>query len=780
MSIPSSPSHEFVSLPDDPPLVPEQCGPIIEDAIFDEDGGAGELPKTLQGIAGPIQPVPQIVFDPARFAIDPTARLQPTSRPCSLAALNGSWNLVFKANANKGFSIFGNLRGPLRLEATGDVLRVSGDMYYKSLIPSFIGGNRFAGLTVDEFERSTGISTTGLLPFRKNWYPHYPFKEYRWYFRSTSVTYRRGVLFIRFVRHLWNGRTQEFEGSDNGWMRLQCETKLLSSFRLPQPTLQMKGTAMVGGKTQEITATKTSPFYRGCVVEVDVMNDRSFPTNVAGQTFARIFRTAGMDLSVRISNTTIPEDDLLSTAELHNLLSTWRDIPSIGHTWRSWLLIGSRRRESQGTFGIMFDQQAPHREGAVGFFDPRLGSRSNIAPTAQNQRLGSVPAAFLRTLVHEAGHVFNLFHPKADVHQPATGTTVMNQTGDVIGFASANNPYPNNISWSFNDHNRTSLIHSPDPQVAPGWKEFGWGHSSGSAGVPEPADVLGIGFEEPTDQLQLDVRLPKQVVVGEVITATLKLTNTSDQSLDVPEHLDLSSGSVELHVLTPQGKSLELRDVVYSCGCHHTTVLDPGESVSSTVQVFYTNRGHVFDTPGAYTLSAHLSLDHGSGRHVESAEEIVTVLAPVEPSARRRAELSMHPDVGMSLAIGDFGDNDTCCDMLEELAAIGGETGGAASLVLASSHGSRLRDVRSGKLLRRVDNKAMAKAVKRATDCGDEECIGQLIDAVLRHGDKASVQKLWETSKKPVPNKKAAAVKSNLASRKGSKTSSKGLVGAGK
>ncbi|WP_205728261.1 hypothetical protein, partial [Bacillus wiedmannii] len=95
---------------------------------------------------------------------------------------------------------------------------------------------------------------------------------------------------------------------------------------------------------------------------------------------------------------------------------------------------------------------------------------SFIAAAARGRPLDEVPAAFLRTLVHEAGHAFNLWHPKHDVHNPGIGIEIMNQTGDVMGFATAANPYPGNAGFVFSEHDRTSLIHSPDPQVRPGWK----------------------------------------------------------------------------------------------------------------------------------------------------------------------------------------------------------------------------------------------------------------------------------------------------------------------
>jgi hypothetical protein len=138
----------------------------------------------------------------------------------------------------------------------------------------------------------------------------------------------------------------------------------------------------------------------------------------------------------------IPEDASLTNAELATLLAGHRQ-PFTGENWRLWLLVGS----SQGDlFGIMFDDDTVPREGAAGFADATLGNDTVIAAAARNQPLNNVPAAFLRTLVHEAGHAFNLFHPKHDVHAPGIGIEIMNQTGDVIGFATAANPYPNNAA----------------------------------------------------------------------------------------------------------------------------------------------------------------------------------------------------------------------------------------------------------------------------------------------------------------------------------------------
>lgn len=721
---------DYLFANDDVPLVPDSCDGEAENIVFDEEGTLPISSITLAAERPGVQ-LGEIVGGPV---------LQRPTRPCSLSVLDGSWNLSFRPKRN---ALFGSLRGPMRLEANSKVLRASGDAYFKSFFLEQFGGlqntNRFQA--PDELEFTTGISGS-IFPFRRNWYPHYPFKEYRWYFRSTGCSYINGQLQINLRRHIWNRSTEEFAGTDSGWMRFRCERSIFQNFRLPQPTVQMTGDAMIGGTEYTVTATKTSPYYRGSVVEVDVMTNRSFPNSAAGQTFAGIYRTAGIDLAVRMSNTNVPSDNALTTAELHSLLSTWRDIPNIGHTWRTWLLIGSRRSGSN-TFGIMFDQQAPHREGAVGFYEATMGNGATLVPSARNQDLGDVPAAFLRTLVHEVGHVFNLFHPKHDVHDPAIGTTTMNQTGDVIGFATTTNQYPNNISWSFNEHNRMSLIHSPDPQVAPGWKEFGWGHGSAFGGVPTPFDALGMEPRDDESGLTVDLNLTDQAVAGEFLMANVVVTNTGDTAVPVHSSLNLADGHVEIEVQTPRGDMLGVRDIVYACGGHDTVDLDPGESRTQAVQLFYTNCGHTFDKPGTYSVRAALTVGDGNTNKVVSEWKTLTITAPTNASQRKRAELSLDPGVGLSIALGDYGGDEGCGDKLAELAKASDTTGAAASLVLANTYGQQYRDIRSGKIARSKNTRQANAAMASVLDYGDADQVYELAQAVMPAGVDNDEIRTW-------------------------------------
>lgn len=709
------------------PLIPDDCGQDAEDLIYDETGALTYRRLRESPVYG-------------TAPIGPATRI-PLSRNCSLAALNGSWNITIRPRM--GF-LGGQLRGPMRLEAADGVLRVSGDLYYKqwAWARSVIGSRTVfprGDLGLGDDAEDHQMATAGAVAYwNRNWYPHYPFDEYSWYFRSTGASYAGGELYFPLMRHIWNKSSQEFVSTEAGWMRFNCSRSIVTSRWYPQPTLKMTGEAMIGGKLHVVTATKTSSYYRGAVVEVDVMTDRSWPATAGGHTFSGTYRGDGIDLAINMSQTNIPEDNTLTDAELHTLLSGWRDISDIGNTWRIWTLVGSKRSGSN-TFGLMFDQAAPHREGCVSYTDAMFGSFSSLKPSAKNKRLGDVPVGHLRTLVHEVGHVLNLYHPKHDVHNPGIGTTIMNQTGDVMGQATVGNLYPDNATFAFSEHNRTSLIHSPDPQVAPGWKPFGWGHGSLFSGLATPTDAVGLTQAvSGDDAIELDIEVPPHVVRGEFIIAHVTVTNRSESNVRVSSALNLSEGDLEIDVTTPSGLDLVLRDVVQVCGHADAIDLAAGESLRRTVQLFYGNNGHVFDEAGRYEMRARFVPDAGADITVDSGVVSTTVLEPTTDDERAIADLSMNPDVGLSFALGDFAHYDEAGAKLKEISEgyATTDTGTAAALVLANAYGRTFRDVREGSVLRRRNAAEVSSALDLAMEDIDLVDLAEIATTIPSAGDK--------------------------------------------
>jgi len=620
------------------------CGRGPADAVGAVQG-SGELVFDESGELQPAQPPPL-----------------PLPSPCPIATLNGSWLLQVLGEVALPLQ---ETRGPMRIEVGPSSLRVSGDIYVRGLIPP--------------------IAPVSATPAAEPWYPQLPQSQYSWYFRSAGASYSGGVLQMQIVRHLWNRTTQEFTSSDTGRLQLTCTRPLVV---LPGVPFTMTGQLTIGGATHPVGATRTSSLYRGCQIEVDVMAGRKWPDAAtlcsgAAIDFQDVYRSAGFDVQLTVDELDLPDDTELTVAELQALLAGHRGPATGPDEWRQWLLVGS----AQDTlFGLMFDDDSVPREGAVGFADATLNNDPRIQPAAQGQDLDDVPLAFLRTLTHEAGHSFNLFHPKADVHHPPIGTTVMNQTGDVIGFATAADPYPCNATLAFDEHSRRSLIHSPDPQVKPGWKAFSWGHGSLSGGLPEPADVQGLVSDDTATDLTLDLVLPAVAHPGEYVIAEFVVTNVGPLPRPVSARLNLAEGDLRLIRRRPSGTLDQVTDVLLGCGQRPMVVLAPGESITGRAQLLYTNAGFTFDEPGNHDVMAEF--DTGDGWTSARSATVRVQVRPAQSAAERAAaDLALNSRVGLAVALGDYGVDRQVGEQLAAFATehASTETGAAAALVVANS-----------------------------------------------------------------------------------------------
>ena len=616
-----------------------------------------------------------------------------------MSRLNGSWLVEIKPEL-AAFP-FSEIRGPMRIQVGDTSLRISGDVYVRraGVIGPVVSPpadqpvpdqDAEEGDTGDIASRAAARFGSPLVP----WYPQLPMNQYSWYFRSTGVTYASGALSFTFERHLWDRTTQEFASTDTGRMTLRCNQPFFEPFGRPAT---MHGTATIGRRTYTVTATKTSNLYRGCRVEVDLMVNRNWPASAvtAGgvtSTFENVYAAAGWHTPTTVDEVNVPEDASLTNAELQNLISTHRG-SGTADEWRLWLLVGS----AQGTlFGVMFDQDTVPREGAVGFADATLPNQSIIEAGARNRPLDEVPAAFLRTLIHEAGHALNLFHPKHDVHVPPIGTEIMNQTGDVMGFATATNPYPGNATFAFAPHDHTSLVHSPDPQVRPGWKGFGWGHGGLTSGLPEPTDAEGLVNQDDAEGLQLELKLPNEVFVGQYVVAEVVLTNTGDVPREVSTSLNLSEGDLRFLHAPPSGDVEQVRDIVLACGPRQTTTLQPGEFMTSRMQVYFTSAGVTFDVPGRHVVRAEFDVDGLSA--VRSRRTAVQVRMAVTEPEREVAAATLDTGVSRAFALGDFGRDEDVRARLTTVAEAqpDSDTGAAAALVLANALARDHVDYRTG------------------------------------------------------------------------------------
>src|SRR3954454_15163743 len=206
-------------------------------------------------------------------------------QPCPIEDLNGSW--LFEVLPRLPVFFAPRVRGPLRIEVGPSALRCSGDVYtFRPSLTNF-GGTFGEPVPVPPVpdplfgpEPPTGGSDAAdgnvIFPGSQAWYPSFPKEQYSWYFRSNGASYANGTLTVAVVRHLWNRATQEFVSTDTGTLVLQCRRGIIG---LPFRPQELHDTLTLGDSSSIVKATKTSPMYLGCRVEVDAMVNLSFPTS---------------------------------------------------------------------------------------------------------------------------------------------------------------------------------------------------------------------------------------------------------------------------------------------------------------------------------------------------------------------------------------------------------------------------------------------------------------------------------------------------------------------
>ena len=615
-------------------------------------------------------------------------------RPCSLEALDGSWYLRLSP-VGEASSDATTTHGAMRVESrTDDRVRISGDVYVEA--PACEDG------------RASNTRPDDSLTIGDNWYPQFENSKYSWYFRSLGASYREGLVRCDVRQYVWDPDAEDFgEERSDGSVEFECSAEPVTRSWLPQPTLRLTGTATVGGTEFDLTAYKTAPYYRGCLLEVDVMEERAWVESADRNTrqplrFRDVYSDTGIEFAVTVDETSVPKERDLTLTEIRELLGSHHStVPPESNKWRLWLLVGSEMKR-YSTLGIMFDDTEPYREGVALFFDPELPDDRRIRESARGKKLGETPLAFLRTAVHEIGHGFNLYHPKADEHEVPVGKTIMNQTSDVIGAASAANPFPDVASFTFHDHNRTSLVHSPDPQVKPRWKRFGYGHGDVGSGPAPPSDLTYDRDAPESEELVLDLDLPETVFPGELVIVDVTVENPTDEPRDVTSALNITEDYLSLHVRSPDGTRTTPRNVVRFCTDRQTTSLSPGERLTGRVQLLYTNQGFTFDRPGPYTLWAELDL---GDRTLRSPSTDVLTHSPLSEDSLDLSTLGLNEGVGRSIAVGDLGVDAGAEDRLRSLAEDFTTTdlGTAASVVLSNAYSRDVRDVRRGRVLRDSD-----------------------------------------------------------------------------
>ena len=398
----------------------------------------------------------------------------------SMEALDGGWYLQLQPEDDDSDK---RLCGPLRIQRASDgAAERFGDFLISADLYRYDGDASGFPEPITQYQ----------LYIDPNWYPQLPWAGYFGHLKckeNNSVSYDSGKLSFDADHHSWDRNWfPDVSAPQQSHFDISCSQQLVRHDNLPQDTLRLTGEASIGANHYRLIATKTSPFCRGCRVEVDEMQDRRWIPDAyrhggAKESFTGVFRKTGFDIYLSPGNMDIPEAVELSRAQLNELLEKKKRLgfECDERSWRLWMLVASRLDEipavtNEPWFGVMFDSMPSDdfwREGVAVFSDPPVLLDTEPKPVVdglKGKRLGDLDVAFLRTALHEAGHAFGLIHP-VDDHRlgKIEGRTIMNGTGDVKSKATKKMPFPRNIEFAFDPQNALLLIHSPDPKVAPGW-----------------------------------------------------------------------------------------------------------------------------------------------------------------------------------------------------------------------------------------------------------------------------------------------------------------------
>jgi hypothetical protein len=126
-------------------------------------------------------------------------------------------------------------------------------------------------------------------------------------------------------------------------------------------------------------------------------------------------------------------------------------------------------------------------------------------------------------------------------------------------------------------------------------------------------------------------------------------------------------------------------DIVVACGPRETTVLQPGQSLTNRMQVFFTSEGVTFQKPGLHKVRA--AFDLGNRTSVRSTRSTVRVRMAGTGEELDIAAATLDRGVGTALALGDLGRDENARRQLVAAAEAhhGHDTGAACALVLANS-----------------------------------------------------------------------------------------------
>jgi hypothetical protein len=364
-------------------------------------------------------------------------------------------------------------------------------------------------------------------------------------------------------------------------------------------------------------ARKVSNWLRRISLEVDKIQGTEWPKDVnivvnsqpVVLSVTQALQWAGVDLDLsslgQFNQQFVDINRPWTEADLESVLSHSGSFTT-GMSWRAYMLIATVFRDT-GTRGILIDTPADHmRNGFAVFYNTCVSTSS-----AEN-----FDRDYLRTVVHEVGHAFNLLHSFDPLNRfgvRASALSFMNYPEKYrdpqTGLVSAND-YWSKFNWMFEPQEMSFVRHGPLDTIIMGGAPFG--------GDPQDSRSLPRGNRQHSDALTLELRLSpndRSILLdfGEPLTIEARLKFTSDSGgIEVQDTLAPCHEQTVYLVQKPNGVVVRHAPLTRRCGVSRPHQLSPeNNSIYETIQLSYDARGLLFQEPGRYRIQAVHAAPHG-------------------------------------------------------------------------------------------------------------------------------------------------------------------------
>jgi hypothetical protein len=416
-----------------------------------------------------------------------------------------------------------------------------------------------------------------------------------------------------------------------------------------------------------VKAAKVSDYLRAATLEVDIVQrpagsnqtavraPGTTPYRTVTMSVLQAMQWAGVELTESSPRELIPAADVpleWNEQSLANVMLAHSQTRLDGAAWRLYLLCATRFRpnaDGSTTRGILIQAGASSLPGAG---SPRQGAAIFFDGCAASSSQQDFERDYIRTAVHELGHVFDLphtFDPLKGNARTYASTSFMNYPERYSG----GGDYWDAFKWQFDPDELGTLRHGTLDRVIMGGSPF-----YGSLVAEVAHRWRGAG--RPANGLRLKLRVsPKEHTAlfdfGEPIAVEAKLTNTSRSTVTVDDVLSPVHHRTEYIIERPSGVCFRHLPILRRCDDSRAVKLRPKSarghrsSIYEVVQLGYDARGFRMMEPGRYRIQA---VYHSPNGPIFS--NVLTVHSKV-PRSDEEQEIALLFDDELALYLGLWG-----------------------------------------------------------------------------------------------------------------------------